>query len=71
MTPDPNQHSAEHHPTDDPRYAVESGEPTLEGRQPGRPDDAADVEGAGPDTDHRRGNDAGEQDWESGRQQAL
>lgn len=60
-------------PADDPRQAIESGEPAIEGQQPGRLDDEErNVEGAGTDPNRRRGDDARQgQDWESGRQQAL
>ena len=58
---------------DDPRQAIESGEPTIEGRQPGRPDDEErNVEGMDTDPSRRRGDDARQgQDWESGRQEAI
>ena len=59
-------------PADDPRQAIESGEPAIEGRQPGRPDDEeTNVEGTGTDPDRKRGTGREQQDWESGRQQAL
>lgn len=59
-------------PGDDLRQTIESGEPAIEGRQPGRPDDAErDVEGAGKDPDHRSNDGVLGEDWESGRHQAV
>jgi hypothetical protein len=72
MTPDTRQpEDSPGLPADDPRYAPESGEPIPEGRHPGRPDAERDVERPGADPDHRKHAGQPDQDWESGRQDAL
>ena len=55
---------------DDPRQAIESGEPQIEGRQRGRAvdDQSREVEGTSPS---QRGKPGDNQDWESGRQQST
>jgi hypothetical protein len=55
---------------DDPRQAPESGEPQAAGRQRGHVVDeqSREIEGTGTS---ERGKPGDNQDWESGRQQAL
>ena len=55
---------------DDPRYAPESGEPQVEGRQRGRTVDEKSRDVQGTNT-IERGKPGDNPDWESGRQQST
>jgi len=70
MKTDPKRNQAGQDQSDDPRQAIESGEPEIEGRIRGRHvDEQADkLEGAEEPAERKPGD---EQDWESGRHQAT
>ena len=65
MIPDSERNRASE--KDDPRQAIESGEPEVEGRTRGHVVDKKSIEG----TSDPKGKAGDNIDWESGRQQAL
>ena len=69
MTPETRRNQAGQDQSDDPRQAVESGEPEMQAPLPGHvtAEQGEQIEG---ETD-RRGKSDDQEDWESGRQQAL
>jgi hypothetical protein len=70
MPPESKHKDATQGQSDDPRQAIESGEPEVEGRTRGRvvDENTGETEGTSTSTQGKAGDS---KDWESGRQQSM